>query len=108
MTVTQIKNEEKLKEFVSEGQVVLMIHKKECPFCDKAMPWFEEFSETFTDRKFAEVEKDDIVTLLTHFNIEMYPTFVLINNGIIQDTFFGDTQKEKVKEFVSKEIKELE
>lgn len=101
MSVEQIPNEEKLKEFIKEDKSIIMIKKQGCPFCEKAYPWLEEISQEIPEKKIGIVDKDDIPNLFEAFNLVMYPTFLKINKGIVEDTFYGDTQYDKVKDFIN-------
>lgn len=104
--VLKVYNDE--KEFVDiisrKDLVAVMIHKTGCPFCEKAEPWMKELGDELTDRIVCEVNKDDIPDLMGKFNLVMYPTFVLIREGKVLDIFYGDTQEDKVKSFISKEV----
>ena len=99
-----ITSTEQFKNLVQGNKVGLMIHKQGCPYCEKAEPWVEDLSNTLTDRKIASVKKEDAEDLVELFNVKMYPTFVLLNNGVVSEVFFGDTQEEKVRDFLSKEF----
>lgn len=100
MKLDNISSTTSLKEYLTKNKnVILMIHKHNCPYCEKAKPWLEEFN-TNPETKIAEAEKENIREVLDAFQVKMYPTFVSIENGIITDIFFGDTQYDKVKDFV--------
>ena len=104
MTIINIKSDQNFKEFIQDGKCVIMIHKTGCPFCEAAMPWMKEFSEEFLEKKIALVNRDNIPGVMKAFQVKMYPTFVAIENGIVRDTFFGDTKYDKVRNFVVKNI----
>ena len=104
MEIKKITSDEDFKELIVNGETALMISKSGCPFCDKAKPWLEDLSKEFQTREIALVNKDDIPKLMEVFQVQMYPTFVLIKDGVVIDTFFGDTQEDKVKSFMSKNI----
>ena len=94
-----IQNIEEFKEVIMKKSVV-MIHKTNCPFCEKAEPWMEELARENPEATIATVNKDDIAKVLDVFQVKMYPTFVAFNEGKVIDMFYGDTQEEKVKSFV--------
>ena len=102
MEVKHLNSESELKEIIQSGKTVLMIHKTDCPFCEKAMPWLDDYAKEFSEITIATINKDDIPNLLDAFNLVMYPTFVAINGGQVVDTFYGNTDYELVKEFISK------
>ena len=104
MSLITINNLEEFKEIILNGKSIIMIHKTGCPFCIKAMPWMKEFAHEHTNSIICEVNKNNISQLLELFQVQMYPTFVALNNGKIEDIFFGDTKYDKVKEFVEKNI----
>ena len=70
----------------------------------KAMPWMEEFSEEYKDVSISEANEKNIREVLDHFQVKMYPTFVYFSEGKVIDIFFGDTQYDKVREFIEKNI----
>lgn len=98
-----IKNIDEFKEAIMKKSVI-MIHKTNCPFCEKAEPWMEELSIKHPEATIATVNKDDIAKVLDVFQVKMYPTFVAFDEGKVIDMFYGDTQEEKVKSFVEKNI----
>ena len=104
MTLINIETKEQFKDVIISGESVIMIHKTECSYCKKAKPWLEEEAKVNKSRKIATVNKDTISDLLDAFHVKMYPTFVLIKDGVVQDIFFGDTKEDKVKEFINKKI----
>ena len=102
MALEKIGNRDEFKDFMMNDKSVVMIHKTSCPFCERAMPWLEEFSSSFPEAKIALANKDDIADILELFQVKMYPTFISLSNGRVVDTFFGDTVKEKVNDFLEK------
>lgn len=104
MEIKKITSDEEFKNTITSGETALMIHKHGCPFCDKAKPWLDDLSKEFENRQIALVSKEDIPKLMEVFQVRMYPTFVLIKDGKVIDTFFGDTLEDKVKTFMSKDM----
>lgn len=94
-----IQNIEEFKEAIMKKSVI-MIHKTNCPFCEKAEPWMEELAKKYPDSVIGIVNKDNIAKVLDVFQVKMYPTFVAFNEGKVIDMFYGDTKEEKVKSFV--------
>lgn len=92
MALVHIKDKADFMKVVGDGTIILMIHKEGCPYCDKAMPWMEEFADEVKDRVLVEARKDRIEEVMAHFNVQMYPTFVKLKDGVVMDVFFGDTQ----------------
>ena len=104
MVVKQILNVDEFKEEIMKEKSVIMIHKLHCPFCDKAKPWLDELSKEFPQANISIVDKDNIQSVLEVFQVKMYPTFVSFSKGKVIDVFFGDTQEDKVKNFVRANI----
>lgn len=104
MEIIKIKNDQEFKDLILSGESAIMIHKTGCPFCEKAKPWIEEVAQNSKTRKIAFLNKEDTPKLMDVFQVSMYPTFVLIKDGKVIDTFFGDTIEDKVKAFMTKEI----
>jgi thioredoxin-like negative regulator of GroEL len=103
MDVRNIKSDEEFKSTISKGNSFIMIHKTDCPFCEKAMPWVSEVcADASSDVVIATANKDDIPKTMDIFQVSMYPTFVQIKDGKVLETFFGDTVEDKVKGFLSK------
>lgn len=102
MKVKHLHSEAELKEIITTGKTILMIHKTNCPFCEKAEPWLDEFAEHFKEITITSINKDNLPNLLEAFNLVMYPTFVAINEGQVVDTFYGNTDYNLIKEFISK------
>lgn len=101
----KIKNDEEFKESITKGKTFIMISKINCPYCTKGRPWFEEFAEeNSSNANFFYVIKDDIPKTSEILNLRMYPTFICTENGSVKDIFFGDTNYEKIKEFIQKNI----
>lgn len=105
MVLINFNSEEEFIENITSGDLVaVMITKTGCPFCEKAKPWMNELGDDLNDRKVAIINKDNLPNLLEKFNLAMYPTFLLIKEGKVLDVFYGDTQENKVKDFISKSI----
>lgn len=104
MKLKKIQNKEEFKSVISQEKSIIMIHKTQCPFCEKAMPWMEDHAKENSHLTIAEVNEKDIREVLEIFQVKMYPTFVAFQEGKVIETFFGDTQFEKVKDFVLKNI----
>ena len=104
MVLSKISNKEEFKDKIILDKSIVMIHKDDCPFCKKAMPWMEEFSEEYKDVSISEANEKNIREVLDHFQVKMYPTFVYFSEGKVIDIFFGDTQYDKVREFIEKNI----
>ena len=85
---------------ISHGKSVIMIHRDGCPYCEKAEPWMEELAKEF--QNIACANKKDIPKIMDVFQVQMYPTFVALEDGTVSETFFGDTVEDKVKDFVKK------
>ena len=98
-----IHNVQEFKETIMTKSVV-MIHKHGCPFCDKAKPWLKDMSKNNPEATIAQVNKEDIASVLEVFHVKMYPTFVAFNQGKVIDMFYGDTKEDKVKDFVRKHL----
>lgn len=104
MVVKEILNVDSFKEEIMREKSVIMIHKLNCPFCDKAKPWLDELSQEHPQGNISIVDKDNIQSVLEVFQVKMYPTFVSFSEGKVVDIFFGDTQEDKVKDFVKANI----
>lgn len=104
MRLKSIKNTKEFKEIILNGKSIVMIHKTGCPYCIKAMPWMKEFAQEYEDKIICEVNKENISEIMAQFQVEMYPTFISFNKGKIENMFFGDTQYDKVKSFIEKNI----
>ena len=104
MTLKHIPDIESFKEEIMKDKAVIMIHKTNCPFCEKAEPWLEELAKEQPNASISVVNKDDIASVLEVFQVKMYPTFVSFSKGRVVDIFYGDTQEDKVKDFVRANI----
>lgn len=104
MTLKHIPDIDSFKDEIMKEKAVIMIHKTNCPFCEKAEPWLEELAKENQTANISVVNKDDIASVLEVFQVKMYPTFVSFSKGQVVDVFFGDTQEDKVKEFVKTNI----
>lgn len=94
-----IKSDNEFKEIILKDKSIIMIHKDNCPFCEKAIPWVEEFSKN-SKKTIASANIKNIPKVMEKFQVQMYPTFIKFSNGKVIDTFFGDTEYEKVKKFI--------
>lgn len=99
----EIKDQQDFVDNIKKDTSVVQIHKEGCPYCVKSKPWLEELSKVHKV-KFLLVENTKIPDLLDKFNLKSYPTFLIIENGIIKDTFSGDTREEKVNDFVNNNL----
>ena len=102
MTHINIKSQEEFIENIKEGLTFVMISKENCGYCEKGKPIFEKFSKKYEKRKFLIVKNEVIPDILEAFQVKMYPTFVAITNGKVDDVFFGDTREETIEEFIQK------
>lgn len=102
MKIKELQNETELKENLVKDKVFLMIHKTDCPFCEKAKPWLEQYQEKYPSLLFLQINKDKLPNLLDQFNLRMYPTFLFIEKGVVKDTFYGDTNYNKIVDFIEK------
>ena len=103
-TLQHISSAEEFKEVIMKDKAIIMIHKSECPFCEKAKPWMEEHACNNGECYIGEVNEKNIKPVLEVFKVKMYPTFVAFSKGTVVDTFYGDTKVEKVAEFVKRNV----
>jgi len=102
MSLKKISNKEEFKSTIMEDKAIIMIHKTNCPFCEKAFPWVKKHAIDNPNLIIAEVNEKDISDVLKIFQVKMYPTFVAFSEGKVVDIFYGDTKEDKIKDFIEK------
>lgn len=104
MLLKHLSSTREFKSHISQDNSIIMIHKTNCPYCERAIPWMKEHTRDYPKANIALANKDDIKEVLNVFQVYSYPTFVAFKSGKITDIFFGDTVYEKVIDFFRRNI----
>ena len=104
MSLISITSKQEFYNTISENKVALMVYKQGCSYCDKAMPWMRELSLELGDRIVAIMSQNVSGDLVDTLGVKVFPTFILLEDGVVSDMFYGDTKEEKVKAFMSKDF----
>lgn len=94
MTIKIIENISDFDKIINQNETILICCSlTKCPPCNKIYPEYEKLSlqykgkiDLFTKITFDLLEPNEKNTLKTKFNINKFPSFVLINNKTILNT----------------------
>ncbi|CAF0884941.1 unnamed protein product [Brachionus calyciflorus] len=105
MPVIHVTSEEHFTELISkQGLVVVDFSASWCGPCKWIAPYYEEFSNQYTNAVFAKVDIDELQELSGNLNIDGVPSFFFYVNGEKKDEVVGaDTEgvKEAIKKYIS-------
>ena len=99
--VQEFLSEKEIKNKTNKKLVVLMIYKENCPLCDQAYSWIDEFSKEFPNTKFAIINEKNLNQRDSCISPIGFPTFAVIKNNEILDTFYGKIKYDLVKKFIT-------
>ncbi|KAJ9601224.1 hypothetical protein L9F63_000619 [Diploptera punctata] len=91
----------KLAEIGDGVMVMLEFHANWCGNCKKIAPKLEQLLKEFKDIHFFTIDVDVSEDLVAAYNIKSMPTFVIIKNKNIVDTYVGSNSDE-VKNLIIK------
>ena len=83
-----------------------LFHWKDCGHCKNMMPEWDKFhSANNTAIKTSKVEKDDNPTLLKKYNINSFPTILLLDDaGQVIETYKGERTKDAFTSFIESKL----
>ena len=87
---------EKVEEIIAGAKdsgrlVVIDFTAQNCPPCKMIAPIYELLSEDFSDTIFLKVDVDKNPETRDKFEIDGWPTFVFIKDGVVQESIVGGT-----------------
>ena len=74
---------------IDSGVVVLDFYANWCGPCRAIAPRFEELSRKYGNVNFVKVNVDQYGSLAGKYLIQSMPTFVVLKDGVVIDTFMG-------------------
>jgi thioredoxin 1 len=75
-----------------------------CGPCKMIAPVLEEISNERTDVAIAKLNVDDNQEIALTYGVQSIPTMILFKNGKVVDKLIGALPKEKINQFLNKEI----
>ena len=77
-----------------------------CGPCQQMGPMVEEFAQEYdaSKLKIAKLNVDDVGEIAGKYGILSIPTFIIFKNGEAVDQTMGGMPKEKLKEFIDKNV----
>ena len=86
---------------INQNKKVLYFFKEDCHYCSKFHSIWEKLQNYFSDKniKFMKINGPKNMRMNRKYNIEMYPTIILIENGNIE-YFEGKKSFKNLKEFI--------
>jgi thiol-disulfide isomerase/thioredoxin len=96
-------DEYKEKEKKSKNCDILLFSADWCPHCKKIKPEWEKYTETYYNKDysihFKTIMGDDDPNLVEKYNIESYPSIILIRDGLVYE-YDSNFSKESMDLFI--------
>ena len=96
MVLTNIETKDELEDFLKKNEVVMVYASlSHCIPCKRIFPEFEKLTDKYKNVAFCkvvinELEDNDCETYIQNkLKLTKYPSFTLLNNGIILDSVVG-------------------
>ena len=89
----------------SSGLVLIDFYADWCQPCKVVSPLLEEISGEYSDKiTFYKMDVDKNAQTPQKFGVRGIPTMIIFSNGEAKDSMVGSVSKEKLKEFVEKNL----
>ena len=88
---------------VAGKKVFVLFYSKNCGHCTKLLPKWEKVSESHPNEMTSfECSSTDAKTqaICKKYGINSYPTMLVLDNGVAQNTYDGDREEELLDDFV--------
>ena len=93
------------KEIIDDDNYILVDFWAEwCGPCKMIAPVLEEISNERTDVAIAKLNVDDNQEITLTYGVQSIPTMILFRNGEVVNKLIGALPKEKINQFLNKEI----
>ena len=98
-------NKNNFKETIDGNNYILVDFWAEwCGPCKMIAPVLEEISNERTDVAIAKLNVDDNQEITLTYGVQSIPTMILFRNGEVVNKLIGALPKEKINQFLNKEI----
>ena len=100
--IKEINSEKELEDEIKENQKILLIDffAKWCGPCKIMNPILKRFVEDNSELDLIKVDIDKVSNLVTKYEIEEVPTFILVRNEKVLRKESGILSNEELKQFV--------
>ncbi len=89
---------------VAGKKVFVLFYSENCGHCTKLLPVWEKVASSNSDKMTSfECSSTDAKTkaICTKYGINSYPTMLVLDNGVAQNTYDGDRSEDSLKSFVA-------
>ncbi len=98
-TIQHVKQETFEEEVLKSEKIVLVdFYTNWCSSCQKLSPVLEEMAKERKDIKIVKIDADTEPDLIKKYEIQGYPTVVLIKDGEEKDRILGYMEKQEIEE----------
>jgi thiol-disulfide isomerase/thioredoxin len=93
-----------LVEDIKNKKVLVLFYNKDCGHCKTLKPEWDKAEEVMGDKMVAmdvtDSSNEEVKTITKKFNINSYPTMVVLDNGNITATYDGERTKDALVTYV--------
>ncbi len=93
-------NRDNFDEETKNGVKLIEFHTSWCGYCKKQQPELEQMDKVWI----GQVDADKAPAVATNFNVNSFPTFLVMKNGKEMERFSGYRKKEDLMDKVMKYI----
>jgi thioredoxin 1 len=80
---------EESSEIPRDGKVVIDFFATWCGPCKQIAPYYQQMAETFPGVTFLKADVDEAAGLAEEYGVQVLPTFVFLNKGVVVETIKG-------------------
>ena len=100
--IEYINDENKFKEFIKEGLVLIDFFATWCGPCKMLSPVIEQVEREHPELKVVKVDVDEAPYIAAQYGIQAIPTLFLLKDGKVVDKRMGYQNKNQLESFISK------
>ena len=93
-------NSDNFTEETKKGIKLIEFHTSWCGYCKKQQPELEEMNKIWI----GQVDADKAPAIAAKFNVNSFPTFLILKNGQEVDRFSGMRKKEDLMSIIMKHV----
>ena len=93
-------NSDNFEEKTAKGVKLIEFYTQWCGYCKKQKPELEAMDKIWI----GQVDADESPSIAAKFNINAFPTFLILNNGAVVERFSGMHKKEDLMAKIMKHV----
>ena len=93
-------NSENFEEKTAKGVKLIEFYTQWCGYCKKQLPELEKMDKIWI----GQVDADESPSVAAKFNINAFPTFLILKNGEVAERFSGMHKKEDLLAKIMKHV----